>query len=106
VDLVPVNLVKESLNFGIREIMLGGNVKMPKSPTTVKIAATGGMLLLAFALSQCSMFSTSNVPVDCDVVKNQQQAGVADAAIATNLGTTVDKVAACRGPKAADPLVY
>jgi hypothetical protein len=86
--------------------MVGGIVKMRKVPSIVKIAVTGGMLLLAFAVSQCSMFSTSNVPVDCDVVKNQQQAGVADAAIASNLGTTVDKVAACHGPKAADPMVY
>ncbi len=52
------------------------------------------------------MFSTSKVPVDCDVVKNQQQAGLTDAAIATNLGTSVDQVAACHGPKKADPLVY
>ena len=79
---------------------------MYKSPTTVKIAAAGGMLVLACAISQCSMFSPTDVLVDCSVVKNQQQAGVSDAAIATNLGSTVNKVAACHGPKTADPLVY
>ena len=79
---------------------------MRKSPTTVKIATTGGMLLLACAISQCSVFSPTDVPVDCDVVKNQQQAGLSDDAIAKNLGLTVDKVAACHGPKTAVPLVY
>jgi hypothetical protein len=71
-----------------------------------KVKITAGMLVLACAISQCSMFSTAKVPVDCDVVKNQQQAGLTDAAIATNLGTSVDQVAACHGPKKADPLVY
>jgi hypothetical protein len=79
---------------------------MWKSPTRARIAAAGGMLLLACAISQCSLFSPTDVPVDCDVVKNQQQAGVTDDAIAKNLGSTVDKVAACHGPKTAVPMVY
>jgi hypothetical protein len=65
------------------------------------LTATFGMLILAGGMSGCSMFSTSNAPVDCDAVKNQQQAGFSDAKIASDLGSTVDKVAACHGPKTA-----
>lgn len=65
------------------------------------VAAGFGMLLLACALQGCSMFSPSNAPADCDAVKNQEQAGVSDAQIASNLGTTIDKVSACHGPKTA-----
>ncbi|MGA7872716.1 MAG: hypothetical protein WCA22_17645 [Candidatus Binatus sp.] len=50
-------------------------------------------------LSGCSMFSPSNVPVDCDVVKTQAQAGQTDAQIAANLNASVDQVAACHGPE-------
>ncbi len=56
---------------------------------------------LIVGISGCSMFSPSNAPVDCDAVKNQQQAGFSDAKIASDLGATVDKVAACHGPKTA-----
>ena len=56
---------------------------------------------LIVGISGCSMFSPSNAPVDCDAVKNQQQAGFSDAKIASDLGSTVDKVAACHGPKTA-----
>lgn len=56
---------------------------------------------LIVGISGCSMFSPSNAPVDCDAVKNQQQAGFSDAKIAADLGATVDKVAACHGPKTA-----
>jgi len=45
------------------------------------------------------MFSPSNVPVDCDAVKQQQQAGQSDSQIADNLNSSVDKVAACHGPE-------
>jgi hypothetical protein len=65
------------------------------------IAGSFGMLSLACALAGCSTFSSSNAPTDCDAVKNQEQSGLSDAQIASNLGTTVDKVAACHGPKTA-----
>jgi hypothetical protein len=58
-----------------------------------------GMMILG--ISGCTMFSASNAPVDCDAVKNQQQAGLSDAKIASDLGATVDQVAACHGPKTA-----
>lgn len=67
----------------------------------LRITATFGMLILAAGMSGCSVFSTSNAPVDCDAVKNQEQAGFSDAKIASDLGSTVDKVAACHGPKTA-----
>jgi hypothetical protein len=67
----------------------------------LRLTTTFGMLILAGGMSGCSMFSTSNAPVDCDAVKNQQQAGFSDAKIASDLGSTVDKVAACHGPKTA-----
>src|SRR5215469_7252351 len=60
-----------------------------------------GLLFLISTSSGCSVFSSSNAPVDCDAVKNQEQAGYSDAKIASDLGTTVDKVAACHGPKTA-----
>ena len=65
------------------------------------IAASLGLLSLACGLPGCSMFSPSNAPADCDAVNNQEQAGFSDAKIASNLGTTVDKVAVCHGPKTA-----
>jgi hypothetical protein len=67
----------------------------------LRIAATFGMLILVGGMSGCSAFSASNAPVDCDAVKNQVQAGMSDAKIASDLGSTVDKVAACHGPKTA-----
>ena len=57
--------------------------------------------ILAYGLNGCGSLSPSNAPVDCDAVKNQVQAGYTDAKIASDLGTTVDKVAACHGPKTA-----
>ena len=65
------------------------------------LTATFGMLILAGGISGCSMFSASNAPVDCNAVKNQEQAGFSDAKIASDLGATVDQVAACHGPKTA-----
>ena len=53
---------------------------------------------LSAGISGCSMFSPSNAPIDCDVVKTQLQAGQTDAQIASNLGAPVEKVAACHGP--------
>jgi len=63
------------------------------------ISAASGVLIVAAGLSGCSMFSTSNVPVDCDVVKQQVKAGQTDAQIASNLSAPVDQVAACHGPE-------
>ena len=67
----------------------------------LRLTATFGMLILAGGMSGCSVFSTSNAPVDCDAVKNQEQAGFSDAKIASDLSTSVEKVAACHGPKTA-----
>jgi|HubBroStandDraft_6_1064221.scaffolds.fasta_scaffold2889753_1 hypothetical protein len=65
------------------------------------IAAGFGIVLLVGGISGCSMFSAANVPVDCNAVKNQEQAGMSDAQIASDLGAQVDQVAACKGPKTA-----
>ena len=70
-------------------------------PSKIILTATFGMLILAGGISGCSMFSASNAPVDCNAVKNQEQAGFSDAKIASDLGSTVDQVAACHGPKTA-----
>lgn len=72
---------------------------MRKMPGKAGVAVIFGTLILIGGISGCSMFSSSNTPVDCDAVKNQEQAGVSDAMIASNLGATVDKVAACHGAK-------
>lgn len=63
------------------------------------VTAASGLLFLVVGLSGCSMFSTSNDPVDCNVVKTQVAAGQTDAQIASNLNATEDKVAACHGPE-------
>jgi hypothetical protein len=59
------------------------------------ISAASGLLVVVVGLSGCSMFSTSNDPVDCNVVKTQRAAGQTDAQIASNLNASADKVAAC-----------
>jgi len=59
------------------------------------ISTASALLIVAAGLSGCSMFSTSNDPVDCNVVKTQRAAGQTDAQIATNLNASADKVAAC-----------
>jgi hypothetical protein len=64
-----------------------------------KISAAFGMAILIGGLSGCSMFSASNAPIDCDVVKTQIAAGKTDAQIASDLSAPVDKVAACHGPE-------
>jgi len=61
------------------------------------ISAASGLLVVVVGLSGCSMFSTSNDPVDCNIVKTQQAAGQTDAQIASNLNASEDKVAACHG---------
>jgi hypothetical protein len=63
------------------------------------ISAASGLLVVVVGLSGCSMFSTSNDPVDCNIVKTQQAAGQTDAQIASNLNASEDKVAACHGPE-------
>ncbi len=63
------------------------------------ISSIAGLLIVAAAFSGCSMFSTSNDPVDCNVVKTQTAAGQTDAQIASNLNASEDKVAACHGPE-------
>ena len=63
------------------------------------ISTASGLMTLALGIAGCSSMSPSNVPVDCDVVKTQTQAGQTDAQIASNLSTSVDKVAACHGPE-------
>jgi hypothetical protein len=67
----------------------------------LRLRVTFGLLVLTGGISGCSVFSTSNAPVDCDAVKNQEQAGFSDAKIASDLGSTVDKVAGCHSPKTA-----
>ena len=59
------------------------------------ISAASGLLVMVIGLSGCSMFSPSNDPVDCNVVKTQRAAGQTDAQIASNLNASADKVAAC-----------
>jgi hypothetical protein len=64
------------------------------------ISAASGLLVVVVGLSGCSMFSPSNDPVDCNIVKTQRAAGQTDAQIATNLSASADKVAACgSGPE-------
>lgn len=70
-----------------------------KVRNTLWISTASGLLLIAAGLSACSMFSPSDVPVDCNIVKTQSQAGQSDAQIAANLSAPVDKVAACHGPE-------
>jgi len=64
-----------------------------------KIAAAFGVAILVSGLSGCSTFSTSNAPIDCDLVKQQLAAGKTDAQVASDLGAPMDKVTACRGPE-------
>lgn len=70
-----------------------------KVRNTLWTATASGLLIMALGICGCSSMSPSNVPVDCNVVKTQTQAGQSDAQIASNLSTSVDKVAACHGPE-------
>lgn len=73
---------------------------MERKLRTTFVTAASGLLLLVVGLSGCSMFSTSNDPVDCNIVKTQRAAGQTDAQIAANLNASADKVAACSsGPE-------
>jgi hypothetical protein len=71
---------------------------MHKILKKLDVAAVLGTLLLA-GVSGCSMFSASNAPVDCNIVKTQASAGKTDAQIATDLGAKESEVAACHGPE-------
>ena len=60
-------------------------------------------MMLSAVSAGCSTFLTSDVPVDCDLVRTQRSAGQSDAQIAANLSYPQDKVAACQGaPKSAN----
>jgi hypothetical protein len=69
---------------------------MMKIANTSLIAAALTVSMLA-GVSGCSMFSASNAPVDCNVVRTQTSAGESDAQIASNLGAKESEVAACHG---------
>ena len=72
---------------------------MQRKKRNTFISAASGLLVVVVGLSGCSMFSSSNDPVDCNIVKTQQAAGQTDAQIASNLNASEDKVAACHGPE-------
>ena len=71
---------------------------MRKATNSLGVAAAMATLMLA-GVSGCSMFSASNAPIDCNVVKTQASAGKTDAQIATDLGAKESEVAACHGPE-------
>jgi formate-dependent nitrite reductase cytochrome c552 subunit len=71
---------------------------MRKMANKLAVAATLGSLML-MGVAGCSMFSASNTPVDCNVVKTQAEAGKTDAQIATDLGAKESEVASCHGPE-------
>jgi hypothetical protein len=66
-----------------------------KGRNGLRITTASALLIVAAGLSGCSMFSTSNDPVDCNIVKTQKAAGQTDAQIASNLNASIDKVDAC-----------
>src|SRR5258708_32806611 len=86
----------EGMNLGV------GNIdrrnRRMRITSKLKLSATFGMLILASGISGCSMFSPSNAPVDCDAVKNQEQAGFSEAKIAPHLCLPVAKVGDCHSP--------
>ena len=73
---------------------------MHKVSSRTKFSAAFGVVILASGLFGCSMFSPSNAPIDCDLVKTQASAGKSDVQIASDIGAPVEKVAACHGPEA------
>jgi hypothetical protein len=80
-------------------IQQGRRIMPRKVRNILWISAASGLMAMALGIAGCSETSPSNLPVDCDVVKTQVQAGQTDAQIAANLNTTPDKVAACHGPE-------
>jgi hypothetical protein len=72
---------------------------MHKSVSKPGLAVALGSLML-MGVAGCSMFSPTNTPVDCNLVKTQQAAGKSDAQIATDLGAKASEVTACAsGPE-------
>jgi hypothetical protein len=68
-----------------------------------KLSLFACAMTLSAVFAGCSVFSTSDVPVDCDLVRTQRSAGQSDTQIAANLSYPEDKVAACQGaPKSAN----
>jgi hypothetical protein len=68
-----------------------------------KLSLFACAMTLSAVSAGCSIFSTSDVPIDCDLVRTQRNAGQSDAQIAANLSYPQDKVAACQGgPKSAN----
>ena len=51
------------------------------------VSVTSGILLAMAGLAGCATFSTSNAPIDCNVVKTQAAAGKSDSQIAADLNT-------------------
>jgi hypothetical protein len=82
-------------------VALGRRSYQVRANKSLGFAALLVVLGMTSGLPGCSLFSASNAPVDCDAVKNQEQAGYSDAKIAADLGATADQVAACHGPKTA-----
>jgi hypothetical protein len=78
-------------------IQQGRRIMPRKVRNTLWLSAASGLMAMIVGIAGCSATSPSNVPVDCDVVKQQTQAGQTDVQIASNLSTSVDKVAACHG---------
>lgn len=81
----------------------------PNQIKRLLVSVSCGMVLGTAGLSGCGTFSTSNAPIDCNVVKTQAAAGKSDAQIAADLNAgynepgiqqtkiTVADVAGCRG---------
>jgi hypothetical protein len=61
------------------------------------LTLAGALATMTIAGGGCGMFSASNAPVDCNIVKTQAAAGVSDADIASNLQAKESEVAACHG---------
>jgi len=70
---------------------------MLKAVNHFGVAVALASLMLA-GVAGCSLFANP-IPVDCNVVKTQQNAGKTDAQIATDLGAKESEVAACHGPE-------
>ena len=71
---------------------------MHKVVNSLGVATALGVLMLA-GVSGCSMFSNTNAPIDCNIVKLQSDGGKTDAQIATDIGAKESEVAACHGPE-------
>ena len=61
------------------------------------LALAAALAIMTITGGGCGMFSASNAPIDCNIVKTQAAAGVSDAQIASNLQAKESDVAACHG---------